>query len=74
MSEPRPASRPASTSMLRLAGVYERAEACLEAGLDSASASILRVAERKKEKERERERDSKRANTTGRERERGRVI
>ena len=61
MREPRPASRPASTSILRLAGVYERAEACLEAGLDSASTSILRVAERERERQQESEHDRERA-------------
>ena len=44
MSESKPASRPASAHAWRQAGVYERGEACLEAGLGSASTDVLRLA------------------------------
>ena len=88
MSESRPASRPgldcqfktsgldsASIRILRLAGVYERAEACLKAGLDSASTVISereRERERERESERTRQRDSERARERARQGERER--
>ena len=75
MRESRPAPRPASTGILSSAGVYERAEACLEAGLDRHFKPSGRACESHgdSDSDSDSESESNRARATGGGRERGRA-